>query len=477
MNKVSYFGNIFKRFKRTFIGDRKFYKTVLVLVLPIIIQNSITNFVNLLDNIMVGQVGTAEMSGVAIANQLMFVFNLAVFGGLAGAGIFGAQFFGAGDNDGVRYTFRYKLWISAVILVVSLAVFLTGGDWLISLFLKGEGDPLEAAAMLEHGHAYLRIMLWGLLPFILSQAYGSTLREAGETVLPMVASIAAVVTNLCLNYVLIFGKLGFPELGVAGAAIATVISRYVELVIIAVYTHRNTARFGFIVGLYRSLRVPGKLALTIFNKGMPLLINEILWSIGVSMLTQIFSTYGLNVVGALNISNTITNLFNVVFISMGSAVAVMVGQALGAGDMSRAKEYSWKLIFFSVCTCFVVGAILIAVAPVIPHIYNTTEDVRSLAAHFMKVSALYMPFFAVSHCSYFTIRSGGKTFITLVFDSAYTWGVVVPVAYLISRYTDFNIYAAYPVCYLPDALKSAIGVYIIKKGQWAQNIVAKKQPV
>jgi len=149
------------------------------------------------------------MSGVAIANQLMFVFYLAVFGGLAGAGIFAAQFFGAGDNEGLRYTLRYKLWASAVILAVALAVFLSGGDWLISLFLKGEGDPSEAAAILEYGRVYLRIMLWGLLPFILSQVYGSTLREIGDTMVPMVASVAAVLTNLCFNWVLIFGKLGF----------------------------------------------------------------------------------------------------------------------------------------------------------------------------------------------------------------------------------------------------------------------------
>jgi len=160
----------------------------------------------------------------------------------------------------------------------------------------------------------------------------------------------------------------------------------------------NTARFGFVAGVYRSMRVPRGLALTIFNKGMPLLANEVLWAVGVSALTQIFSTYNLNVVGALNIANTITNLFNVAFISMGSAVAVMVGQALGAGDMQRAKEYSWKLIFFSVCTCIIIGAVLVAVAPVIPRIYNTTEDVRKLSAHFMIVSAFicrFLPYHTV----------------------------------------------------------------------------------
>jgi len=126
------------KLRNTFIGDRKFYATVFTLVLPLIVQNTISNFVNLLDNIMIGQVGTPQMSGVAIANQLIFVFNLTIFGGLSAAGIFSAQFFGAGDHEGLRYTVRFKLWTVAVILAVTIAVFLTGGDRLISLYLTGE---------------------------------------------------------------------------------------------------------------------------------------------------------------------------------------------------------------------------------------------------------------------------------------------------------------------------------------------------
>ena len=471
MDQISAQASALGRFRRTFIGDRAFYKTVLALVLPIIVQNMISNFVNLLDNIMVGQVGTAQMSGVAIANQLLFVFNLTIFGGLSGAGIFGAQFYGAGDNEGLRNTFRFKLWTSAITLAAAVAVLLAGSKPLISLYLTGEGNAADAAAMLEYGRSYLKVMLWGLLPFTLSQVYSGTLRETGETMLPMKASIAAVLTNLCLNYVLIFGKLGFPVLGVVGAAVATVISRYVELAIIVIYTHRHTDKFPFIVGLYRSLKVPAGLALNIFKKGMPLLVNELLWSLGVTTLTQIFSTRGLNVVAGLNISSTIVNLFNVVFISMGVAVAVMVGQALGAGDIPRARTYVWKLIFFSICTCIVIGGALAAVSPVIPRIYNTTDDVRMLATYFMLTSALYMSFNATTHCCYFAIRSGGKTFMTFLFDSAYTWAVAVPFAYVLTHFTKLDIFILYPISYLADAVKCLIGVLVVRAGYWAQNIV------
>lgn len=474
MAQISVPAGVPGRFRRTFIGDRAFYKAVFTLVLPIIVQNTISNFVNLLNNIMVGQVGTAQMSGVAIANQLLFVFNLTIFGGLSGSGIFGAQFFGAGDNEGLRHTFRFKLWTAAVILAGAVAVFLAGGKTLISLYLTGEGNAADAAAMLDYGRSYLKVMLWGLLPFALSQVYSGTLRETGETMLPMKASIAAVFTNLCLNYVLIFGKLGFPVLGVVGAAIATVISRFVELAIIVIYAHRHTEKFPFIVGMYRSLKVPGKLALNIFKRGMPLLVNELLWSLGVTTLTQIFSTRGLNVVAGLNISSTIVNLFNVVFISMGVAVAVMVGQALGAGDIPRARAYVWKLIFFSICTCIVIGGALAAVSPVIPRIYNTTGDVRRLATYFILTSALYMSFNATTHCCYFAIRSGGKTFITFLFDSAYSWVVAVPFAYVLTHFTRLDIFILYPVSYITDAVKCVIGVIIVRTGYWAQNIVASR---
>jgi putative MATE family efflux protein len=471
MQQIASSNNIFNKFRRTFIGDKAFYNTVLALVIPIVVQNTITNFVNLLDNIMIGQVGTVEMSGVAIVNQLMFVFMLTIFGGLGGAGIFGAQYFGAGDIEGHRHTVRFKLITVTVVLVAAITIFLTSGDTLISLFLKGEGNAADAAAMLEHGRVYLKVMLWGLPPFVLSLVYSGTLRETGETILPMKASIAAVFTNLCLNYVLIFGKFGFPEWGVKGAAIATVISRFVELAIIIIFTHRHKERFQFVVGLYRSLRIPASLVKSIFKKGMPLLANEMLWSLSISTLTQIFSTYGLHVVAAMNIGNTIANLFNVVFISMGSAVAVMVGQALGAGDIPRAKGYVWKLIFFSVCTCLAFGTIMLLTAHFIPMIYNTTDDVRALATHFMRVGAVLMPFFAISHCSYFTLRSGGKTMITFMFDSVYSWVFFIPLAYIITNYTKLGIYWAYPLCYLPDIVKSVIGVVIVKTGYWAQNMV------
>ncbi|HEY8443438.1 MAG TPA: MATE family efflux transporter [Clostridia bacterium] len=466
-----------EKFKKTFIGDRAFYTAVVTLMLPIVIQNAITHFINLLDNIMIGQVGNSEMSGVSIANQLLFVFNLAVFGGLSGAGVFCAQFFGAKDHDNLRYTLRFKLWTIAIIFAVAITIFLTCGDRLIMLYLTGEGEEAERTAMFMFAKQYLAIMLWGLLPFCVSQAYGSTLRETGETVLPMRAGIVGILTNLCLNYLLIYGKLGFPRLGVEGAAIATVISRFVEMAIITIYAHKHSARFPFFKGLYKSFKIPKALTLRIFKKGSPLLLNELFWSFGITTITQIFSTRGLMVVGALNITSTVTNFFNVFMYSMGAAVAVMIGQALGANEIERAKETVWKLIFLNICICGAVSCVLAATSPFIPYLYKTTDQVRELASSFMRTHALYMIFNAISNSSYFTMRSGGKMLLTVLFDSVYTWVIFVPFTYVLTRFTALGITALYTVCYLTDILKAANGLIVVKSGVWAQNMVSKQNVV
>lgn len=457
---------------RRFIGDRAFYRRVIAIVIPIIIQNTITNFVSLLDNVMVGRVGTEQMSGVAIANQLLFVFNLCIFGGLSGSGIFGAQFFGQGNHDGVRNAFRFKLLTGAFVLIAALAVFIPFGPALISHYLTdGEGAG-DLVATFAYGKSYMRIMLFGLLPFALTQCYSGTLREIGETKLPMIASIIAVLTNLCLNALLIYGLLGFPALGSDGAAYATVISRFVEFAVVAVVTHRHKVDYPFIMGAYRSFRIPAALVKSILIKGAPLLVNEALWSMGLAMLNQNYSLRGLAVIAALNISSTVSNIFNVVYMSMGNAIAIMVGQELGSGELENAKQVDRMLIALNIATCFVMGTLLFCVAPQIPRFYNTTDTVRNYAATFIRIAACCMPIYACGHSCYFTLRSGGKTIITFLFDSGYTWIVSIPLSFCLVRLTGLPIVPIYIICQLADILKCGFGLFLVKKGIWVHNIVA-----
>lgn len=454
-----------------FIGDKAFYKMVLAITVPIMVQNGITNFVGLLDNIMIGRIGTEPMSGVAIVNQLFFVYHLCLFGGVSGAGIFTAQYFGQKNHEGVRQTVRFKLWIVVFITLLTTILLLTAGTDLIGLYLQGEGTADSAAATLYFGKQYLYIMLFELPPFMMVQVYSSTLRECGQTVLPMKAGIVAVFVNLILNYILIYGKLGAPALGVQGAALATVISRYVEAAIVLIHTHRHRELNPFVEGLYTTLKVPVDLASKIIIKGLPLLLNEALWASGMAVLTQCYSVRGLNVIAAQNISNTINNLFNIVFIALGDSVAIIVGQLLGAGKMEEARDTDTKLITFSILSCCLVAAIMAFLSPMFPMLYNTGEDVRRLAKYFIIISALFMPQNAFLHASYFTLRSGGKTIVTFLFDSVFIWYVSVTIAFTLSRFTTLHVLAVYTFVQMGDIIKCIIGFILVKKGVWMQNIV------
>lgn len=453
------------------IGDKNFYRRVLIILLPIIVQNTITNVVSLLDNVMVGRIGTLQMSAVAIVNQFLFVFNLCIFGGISGAGIFATQFAGAKDDEGMRYCFRIKLIICMAILVFANIIFVFFSNQLINLYVVDGTSALDKLSTLSFGKDYINIMIIGLIPFAISQVYSSSLREAGETKIPMYASVVAIFVNLIFNYFLIFGTFGFPRLEVRGAAIATVLSRFVEMFVVAFFAHKRKDNFKFIKDVYKSLHVPKDLCIDVSKKGFPVLINELLWSVGMSFYLQCYSVRGLNVVAAANIASTINNLFNVVLLSIGSAVAIMVGQNLGANDIDSAKKTAWRLIFLSVVSCSVIGIILAILSPYIPNIYNTEIEVKQLATSFLIVIAVMMPISSFTHDSYFIIRAGGKTMITFLFDSGFIWLIGAPIAFVLANYTNINVSLLYFCVLALDIVKAVIGYFLIKKGVWISNII------
>ena len=456
---------------RRFIGSKAFYKSVLILLIPMIIQQFITSFVSLLDNLMVGSLGDEAIAATHIPNQVMMVFNLAIFGGLSGASIFGAQFFGKGDMEGMRQTFRGKMLFAVVCSVSAVLIYLSFGDGFIASFLKGESNSGDPAVAMEKASHYLRIMLPGLPAFAVVQVYAGTLREAGETRVPMVASICAILTNLAGNWILIFGKLGLDPMGVEGAAVATVVSRYVELLIVVIYAHLHTDRYPFLYGAYRSLYVSRMLVRRIVKTATPLLINEILWSLGMTFISQSYSLKGMDAMEALGISGTIWNLFCVIMFAMGSAVSIMVGQRLGAGKMEEARDVDRKLIFLTEVLHVIIGLVMILTASLIPQLYAVDESVKKLTSRLLVIAGLSLPIHSFAHVTYFTIRSGGRTVITFFFDAVYTWAVPVVLAFVLSRYTKLPVEQIYFCVQFIDILKAVIGLLMLRSDFWARNVV------
>lgn len=455
---------------KKYVGDRAFYRMAMAVTLPIMLQNFVTNMVSMLDNLMVGALGTEQMSGVSVVNQLMFVYNLAVFGAFGGVGIFTAQYHGKGDEKGVRYTLRYKLFVALILFALALAVFLAAGESLIGLYLHDTDQTGDVVATLGYAKRYLAIILAGLLPYALSQVFSSTLRETGQTVAPMVTGVIAVVTNCVFNYLLIFGKLGLPAMGVEGAAVATVLSRYVELAAILGYVLLRRERFTYLKGLLRGLSIPLELVGRFTFKGMPLLINELAWAGGTSLLGLGFSLHGLSVVAGHSISSTVTNLFSIAFLSLGVSIGIIVGKELGAGRFERAVDWDRKLIFFSVTISVGVAAVLFSVGHLIPELYNTGETAKAYATYFIRVNALLMPVCAFANAAYFTLRSGGRAFVTFFFDGAFMMVISVPAVFLLYL-SGLSIWFIFPMVMSLDIIKDVLGAVLLKKGMWVQNIV------
>ncbi len=457
------------RFISKYVGTKQFYISVLAVALPIMLQMGITNFVNLLDNIMVGTLGTESISAVSIINQFVFVYNLIVFGAVSGAGIFTAQYHGSGDRENVRLTFRFKIIVNIAVGLLSTLVFYLFADAMIGMFLHdaGEGGNLELAR--SEAYKYLLFILPGLLPHAISQAYASTLRETEHTVLPMIASIASVATNFIFNLILIFGLLGFPALGVVGAAVATSLSRVVELLVLVITAHTKKAYY-FTRGVLKSLAVPMQLVKRIAVKGMPIIINEFMWSLAITLRSQSYSTRGLDALAASSVSQTIFNIFTVVYLAMGSSIAVLVGKRLGAGDIEGAKDASRKMIVFAVFMSVIIGSSLIFAAPYLPLLFEVGDTVRSLATYMITVNCILMPVYAFCNTSYYSIRSGGKVLITMLMDSGFMWAFVVPSSVILASCTDIGIHLLYPICQAVDILKVIIAAILLKKYNWARKI-------
>lgn len=453
-------------------GNAEFYKKVLIVAIPLLIQQMVTSFVNMLDNIMVGQMGTLAMSGVSIASQLITIFNLAVFGSVAACSIFGAQYFGKKDMQGMQYCLRFKLVVEIAISIISIIVFLIFSKSLIQLYLNSSNNSIQDVKdTFLYAQQYLWIMLLSFIPFSLTQSITTTFSETGKTKLTMISSVTAVLVNLIGNFILIFGNFGFPTLGANGAAIATVFSRFVELGVAIYFTQRYKKEFPFFHHLFKDFRIPMNLVKQITIKGTPLVLNEILWSTGIACIAQCYSTRGIDAVAAYNITCTIQNLFFVFNISMGNSISILVGQQLGAGKLEEAVETDRKMIVFTFLLALIVGLVLTLSASFFPTLYNTKESIRQISTNMLRIYGGLLWVGSIYNACYFTLRCGGKTVLTFLFDSVGTLCVSFPIGFILAHYTNVSIVTMFLILQCADLYKVILGLYLLHKKAWVHNLV------
>ena len=454
-----------------YIGTKNFYRRVTVIALPLILQMGIANMVIFLDNVMIGQLGTDAMSGVAIVNQLVFVATLCIFGIMSSAGIFGAQFFGNCDREGTQSTFRFK-WIAGLFVMLCIILLMYFFQTpLIQLFLHQGGTSGNIENTLAYGQTYLSIAVLALLPYTITQIYATSLQEMSQTFIPMIAGCIAVFIDLTLNYSLIFGHFGAPALGPKGAAIATLIARICECLFIIFFTHRYSKVRDYFKNIYCTFHVPLALTRKIITRGLPLFMNEILFALSMTALLQCYSIKGLATVAAFNINNTIADLFSIIFFAMGNCVSIIVGQLLGAHKMEEAVDTDRKLIAFSVFCGLVMGIFLYLLGPVFPNLYAVSDEVKQLTTRLLQTYAFFMPIRAFIHVSYFTMRTGGKTWITFFFDSFYNWVILIPLVFILTHFTNLSIPLIFIIACSSDIIKVILGFILLKKQVWVNNII------
>ena len=465
-----------KNFFKSLIGTKAFYKKVIIIAVPVMLQQGITSFVSLLDNLMVGSYNSLAMTGVGVANQIYFILQVVLVGGLAAAGIFLAQYFGAKDEEGIKNSFRFKLQYGLIVLIVALLLLTFYSDVFIKAFLTSPASIEDGKQIYDYAQKYLYLMMIGIVPFIISQIYATTLREVGSPKLPLYAGIIAFFVNFVINFLLINGHFGFPRLGIVGAAIGTITSRYVECLFLLLATHLNHKKFPFMKKIYSTIRVPVYLSNRIVIKGTPLILNEFLWSFGMTKLLVYYSERGTEVLKDFNISNTVTNLFFIVFSALATAISIIIGQALGAGRLEEARDNVKKLLAFAIFACIISGIILAIISPFIPYLYkDITSEVRHMATAFMLIIAVCIPIFGFNSGCFFTLRAGGVTVVTFLFDAFYVWVVNIPLAIILIRFTDLSIIPLYFIVQASDLIKSIIGFSIVKTGVWVKNITTVKQ--
>lgn len=461
-----------KRFFKKYIGDKAFYKMIFTVALPIVIQNVVSNFVNLLDNIMVGQLGQDEICGVAYANQLFSMYGMVITAIVTGISIFTTQFHGKNEDEGIKKTFRFKLLIILSITVLMIVVLLLFSEQLISLFIAEDSIEGNPELTLAYGKRYMIYVLPSYVLYAFSQSYASTMRETENTVLPMVSSFIAIGTKALFDYMLIFGKLGLPALGIDGAVIATVISRIVEFTILTVATHTNK-KLTYAKGLYKEFfHIDKVLTPKIIKSVMPLVINNFLWSFGMTAAASCYSSIDLAAGAAYSISTTFISMFSVFYISLGSAVSIIIGKYLGMGDKDVVQDIARKMLVFSVMLGSILGVILMSLSGLFPKLYNISDMAKSIASSFLFITGALMPLYAYMKSATATVCSGGKTLAIMLFDGVFVVCVVYPLALLLTRCTSLPVVMIYLIVNGVEVLsKDIFSVVMLKKNTWINQVV------
>ena len=442
----------------------KFFKKLLLISFPIILQQLFLNFASLLDTLMVGQLDEISISGVYVATQIVFVANLMIFGSIEGLSVFFSQFFGKKDDKHLKNTFAYKFVYSIIAAIFEIIIIAAFGKNLVSLFVK---TNQEIQVALD----YLYIVIFSIVPFAISVTIASTLREIHHPVSPMVITAIGIIMNFFFNYLFIFGKLGFPTLGASGAAIGTLINRLVEMILLVIVV--IVKKYPFSQNFIHSFKIEKELSKRILLKSIPLFLNETLWSLTQIILVFFFTKCDSIATSVLPIVQTIFNLLFVVLLGLGNGVSIVVGNTIGESKYEEAQKQAYYSLILTIASCLILGAFLASCSSLITGLYKGVgEEAKKIASKLIRFSSAYLLINGVNTSLFFLLRGGGKTGVVFFFDSFYGWVVSIPLAFVLSSCTNISFINMYIVVYLSDSLKMIVGFILLLSKKWYKNLTS-----
>ena len=448
-----------------FFGDRDFFKKALWIAVPLMLQQLISTSVNLLDNLMIGQLGDHSLAGVATVNRYFMIAVFGTNGVIAAASVFMAQFYGADDKKHMQQTFRFVLIASSVIMTTFVVIALLFPENIIRFFVK---DDL----VIQEGLSYIYIAALTFIPNMITLAIAGSMRATGDSRTPLGASVISMFTNAFFNYGFIYGNLGFPALGVAGGALGTLIARIVELAFIGYFL--ATGSYAFKTRIRELFQISKTLVKRIVEKALPLALNEVLWASGMALLLKFYATRGADVISGYSIATTVSDMFFTMNAGMSVATTILVSQALGANRLDEARENGYHLMGFGVVLSIVFGTLLMLSTFVIPHIYSVSDNAMWTAQSFLRIQAPLFSIYVMNTTCYFILRAGGDTRSTLMLDSGYMWTVNLVAVGLATHFTSLGIIGLYLVGQSTDIFKMFIAYRFVSKEKWLTNLAAEE---
>lgn len=441
-----------------------FYAKVFAIALPIAFQNIITSSLNLIDTFMISALSTEAIAGVSLANKVFFLLFLTLFGISSGSSILTAQYWGIKDVKNIRKV----LGICLTFGVAAATLFTLGALFAPELIMRIFSPD---ALVIEEGVSYLRIIAFSYIVTSISFAYVFILRSTGNVKLPVTVTVIAIVINTFLNWVLIYGNLGAPAMGVRGAAIATVIARVFECILLlsVIYLNRLPAAGKFKEMFSFRLDFVKKYLVTV----MPVIGNEMMWALGVTMYDIVYGHMGGAVTASMGITKSVEQFTFFLVWGVGNAAGVVLGNALGAGDKELAYDYAKRLMKFMIMIGIAVGVVVALLAIPISNLFNVEEIVKINIRNCLYVLAVFGTIKALNMLIIVGIlRSGGDTTYCMILDAGAVWLVAVPIAFFAGWYLKLEIHWVYALVMSEEVVKVFFGYMRTHSKKWLKNLVA-----